>query len=127
MRGKAQRRVIAAWIGLIALALQVELPLLVAIEISFANRAAANSAFEICGYGHRAEGAPGTSHHPHRDGDGLCPICIALHAGPVFTAPALVALPLPAAAPIVATVPERRAEPRVVVLSAYRSRAPPLG
>lgn len=130
MRWKGQRRIIAAWLGLIALALQVELPLLVAVEISLASRAAANSAFEICGYGHgpAAAGAPGqTSHHQHRDGDGLCPICIALHAGPVFTAPAILALPLPTAPAIAAATAESRSEPRFVALVAYRSRAPPLG
>jgi Protein of unknown function (DUF2946) len=127
MRGKAQRRVIAAWFGLIALALQVELPLLVAIEISLANRAAANSAFEICGYGPKAERTHGTSHHPARDGDGLCPICIALHTGSVFTAPATVALPLPSARAIAVSTPETRSAPPLVALSAYRSRAPPIG
>jgi hypothetical protein len=127
MKGRAQRRLIAAWLGLIALALQVELPLLVAVEISFANRAAANSAFEICGYGHGAQRATEPSHRRPPNGDGLCPICIALHAGPVFTAPATLDLPMPAATAIAAAAPRIRPEPRAVILSAYRSRAPPFG
>lgn len=126
MRGNTQRRIIAAWFGLIALALQVELPLLVAIEISFANRAAANSAFEICGYGPKAERTHEISHHPPRDRDGLCPICIALHAGPAFTATATVAPPLPAARAIAVSAPEMRPAPHLIVLGAYRSRAPPI-
>jgi hypothetical protein len=131
MRGGARRSTIAAWFGLIALAIQAGLPLLVAAEVSLAARAGTGSVFELCEYGHlhAAEHAPGTSPHHHDEGDGgsLCPICIALHAGPVFTAPVMLALPLPLAAPIAAAAPEIRPEPRPVVLSAYRSRAPPFG
>jgi hypothetical protein len=131
MGWRVQRSAVAAWLGLLALAIQVGLPLLVAAEISLAARAGTDSVFEMCEYGHLhvAEHEPGTAHHHHHDGDdgGLCPICIALHAGSVFTAPTLLALPLPVAAPIATAAPETRAEPRRVTLTAYRSRAPPFG
>ena len=126
MRGKAQRRVIAVWFGMIALVLQAELPLLVAIDVSFANRAAAYTALDICGYRHRADPGHGASHPPLK-GDGLCRICVALYTGPVFTAPATLPLPVPAGRAIAASVPEMRSAPHRISLSAYRSRAPPIG
>jgi hypothetical protein len=132
MRRSVQRSAVAAWLGLVALAIQAGLPLLVAVESTLAARAGADSVFEMCEYGHvhLAEETPGSSHHHHHhdgDGDGLCPICIALHAGSVFTAPAPLALPLPVAAPIAAALPELRSAPRFASLAAYRSRAPPPG
>jgi hypothetical protein len=134
MQGRRKRSTVAAWLGLVALAIQAVLPLLVAVEISLAAGAGENSVFELCEYGHvhaaaphEADGAPGKSHH--RDGgDGaICPICIALHAGPVFTAPAILALPLPTVREIATALPEMRRSPRLVALVAYRSRAPPIG
>lgn len=125
----------AAWLGLFALAIQAVLPLVVAVEISLAAGAGRDSAFEICEYGHvhaaaphDEDDAPGKSHHHDRgDGDGLCPICIALHAAPVFTAPATLPLPLPAARQVVIAAVEPRSPAHPVTPSAYRSRAPPVG
>ncbi|MGO8917459.1 MAG: DUF2946 domain-containing protein [Stellaceae bacterium] len=133
MRWRRQRSAIAAWLGLVALAIQGVVPLLVAVEISLAAGAGEDSVFEICEYGHlhaatpHEERAPGQSHHHDGDDGALCPICIALHASPVFTAPTTLALPLPVVREIASAVPEMRRSLRLVALVAYRSRAPPIG
>ena len=134
MQGRRKRSSVAAWLGVVALAIQAVLPLLVAVEISLAASAGENSVFELCEYGHihaaaphEADGAPGKSRHHDGDGGPLCPICIALHAGPVFTAPAILALPLPAVRDIATALPEMQRSPHLVALVAYRSRAPPIG
>lgn len=132
MQGRRKRSTVAAWLGLVALAIQAVLPLLVAVEISLAASAGENDVYQLCGYGqvraaapHETDGAPGKSRHG--DGGAICPICIALHAGPVFTAPAIAALPLPAVRDIATALPELRLSPRLAALVAYRSRAPPIG
>src|SRR5579864_7097770 len=109
-----QRRAFAAWLGLCALALQALVPLLVAAEISLAARSGDHDVFELCVFGQVHDSghtdAPGKTDHD--DGGTICPICVALHASPVYTAPAAPALLLP---------------PPAAVVAAYRSRAPPLG
>jgi len=134
MSWRRQRSAIAAWLGLAALAIQVALPLLVAAEISLAAGAGEGSVFELCEYGHihavaphEADGAPGKSHHHDGDDRAICPICIALHASPAFTAPAILALPLPVVRETATAVPQMRRSLRLVALAAYRSRAPPIG
>ncbi len=135
MRRSKQRSAIAGWLGLLALAIQAALPLVIAVEISLAAGAGKDSVFELCEYGHLhavaphdADDAPGTPHHHHDGDDGaICPICIALHASPVFTAPASLALPLPVVREIATALPEMRRAPPLLALTAYRSRAPPLG
>lgn len=134
MRRRRQRSIIAAWLGLAAFAIQAVLPLFVAVEISLAARAGERSIFALCEQGHihraashEADGTARTSHHHDRDGGAICPICIALHAGPVFTAPAALALPLPTVQAIATALPEMRPALRLVALVAYRSRAPPVG
>jgi hypothetical protein len=134
MRRSKQRSAIAGWLGLFALAIQAALPLLVAVEISLAAGAGKDSVFELCEYRHLhavaphdADDAPGKSHHHDGDDGALCPICIALHAGSVFTAPAILALPLPAVREIATALPQMRRAPPPVALTAYRSRAPPIG
>lgn len=126
---RRQRTRLTAWLGLAALAIQVLLPLVLAAEISAAAAAGEHSVFELCVFGHPHHGlAPG-------DADGksdadlgtVCPICVALQASPVFTAPAIAALPLPAMQATDIAVAAARVSPRPVALAAYRSRAPPLG
>src|SRR5689334_16878144 len=100
MRGRRLQRV-AAWLGLVAFAIQAIVPLLVAAEIGLADRAGRHSIFELCAFGHvhvvDPDGSlPGKSGGKgHEDLGAVCPICVALHAAPAFTAPVLVALPLP--------------------------------
>ena len=128
---RRQGRAIAAWLGLFAFFLQSAIPLLVAAEISLAASAGEHSVFELCPMGHihgvaGHTGGPGKSQGDGDDG-GLCPICIALHASPVFTAPAAAALPVPVSHDIVTAAAASRPAPRLVALRAYRSRAPPFG
>jgi hypothetical protein len=126
---RRQSRAIAAWLGLFAFVLQSVIPLLVAAEISLAAGAGEHSVFELCPMGHVHgihTGAPGKPDQQN-DSGALCPICVALHASPVFTAPAAAALPVPVFHEIVTAPAASRPAPRLVALRAYRSRAPPLG
>jgi len=130
MTSRRQGRAIAAWLGLFAFFLQSAIPLLVAAEISLAASAGEHSVFELCPMGHvhgvaGHGGGPGKSQGDGDDG-GLCPICIALHANPVFTAPAIAGLPVPIVHAIVTAAVAPHQIPRFVATSAYRSRAPPL-
>jgi hypothetical protein len=132
MATRRQGRAIAAWLGLFAFFVQSVIPLLVAAEISLAANAGEHSVFELCPMGHvhgvadHRRGGPGKSQGDD-DGCGLCPICLALHASPVFTAPAIAALPVPVVHAIVTAAVAPHQIPRLVATSAYRSRAPPLG
>jgi hypothetical protein len=127
MMSRRQGRAIAAWLGLFAFFIQSLIPLLVAAEISLAANAGEHSVFELCpmGHVHGTADQPGKSHGDD-DGCGLCPICIALHASPVFTAPAISALPVPVVHAIVTEAIAPHQIPRFVATAAYRSRAPPL-
>lgn len=130
MGGRRLQRV-AAWLGLLAFAVQAVVPLLVAAEIGLAARSGTRSIFELCAYGHihavnHDASSPGKSgDQGHHDDDTICPICVALHAAPVFTAASLVALPLPVSGGIDAPAIATTATPRPPALAAYRSRAPP--
>jgi hypothetical protein len=127
MTARRQRRRFAAWLGLAALALQALVPLLVAGEIALAARAGDERVFELCAFGHlHEEGVPGK---PGRDEDRgtLCPICVALHAAPVFTPAAAASLAVPAFHGIEIRVAATRLPAPRFAYSFYRSRAPPLG
>jgi hypothetical protein len=133
-RRRKQRRAVAACIGLFALVLQTLVPLLVAGEFAAAAKAGDHSVFELCLFGHvhevvppDATGAPGTADRHGRGAGDLCPICIALHASPVFTTPTVAALPLPALQEIAAALPPQQQSAGFLAAAAYRSRAPPLG
>jgi hypothetical protein len=129
MMSRRQGRAIAAWLGLFAFFLQSLIPLLVAAEISLAANAGEHSVFCSVVHVHGAAdhpGGPGKS-PVDDDGCGLCPICIALHASPVFTAPAVAALPVPIVHAIVTAAIVPHQIPRFVATAAYRSRAPPFG
>jgi hypothetical protein len=126
MASRRQGRAIAAGLGLFAFFLQSLIPLLVAAEISLAARAGEHSVFELCSVVHPHEGAPAKSGHHDSDGC-LCPICVALHASPAFTAPDALALPVPARFERVATSAPLHHAPRLLASAPYRSRAPPLG
>jgi hypothetical protein len=131
---RRQRNAVAAWLGLFALGLQALVPLLVAAEITVAGKAGDHSVFELCLFGHPhgaapsdAAGAPGSADQHHTDHGDLCPICIALHASPLFTAPAAAPLPLPALEDVAPVLTPRHGALRLLALAAYRSRAPPNG
>jgi hypothetical protein len=130
---KRERISAAAWLGLLALAIQVLLPTLLAFEISIAGAEGATGLFSDCAYGHRhvaaqQNGGGKPSDTPRHD-DGSadpCPICIALLASSSFMVPSDITLCVPAGAPIEAPSAIEAAAPTTSVAAAYRSRAPPI-
>jgi len=133
-QSKRLRSAFAAWLGIVALAIQALIPALLAAEIEIADREHGASVFTLCAFGHvhlaTTHDEPGGSNTPQHDGKlgAACPICIALIASPAFTAPAPVALPLPLASAIAAPAPiDAQEAPVRFATSAYRSRAPPIG
>ena len=130
---KRSRTTLAAWLGIVALAIQALIPALLAAEIDIAGQERGASVFTLCAFGHLHFSAQ----HDQQDGkdtpssdDGLsapCPICIALIASPAFTAPPQIALPLPVGGSVDALAPSDRQAPLRLVTTAYRSRAPPIG
>jgi hypothetical protein len=129
--GTAQRRRFAAWLGILALGLQGLIPLFVAAEISLAARVDEGDAFRLCLYGvDRAATPDKQGKHGgerHDLGFGACPLCLALQAGPAFTAPESISLPPPTTQVlgVLPAAPDAVA-PRLA-RAAYRSRAPPIG
>jgi Protein of unknown function (DUF2946) len=135
MRPRKRTRIaFAAWLGIVALAIQALIPSLLAAEIEIAGQEHGASVFTLCAFGHVHLGTAhdeqdgkGTSQHDDELG-AACPICIALIASPAFTAPAPVALPPPTASAIAALAPgDGQEAPVRFATTAYRSRAPPVG
>ena len=130
---KRSRIAFAAWLGIVALAIQALIPVLLAAEIEIAGKERGASVFTLCAFGHLHVATP----HDETGGKGTpqpdegvsapCPICIALIASPAFTAPPQIALPLPVAGAVAALAPSDRQAPPRLVATAYRSRAPPIG
>ena len=131
---KRSRIAFAAWLGIVALAIQALIPALLAAEIDIAGRERGASIFTLCAFGHvhvdSTHDEPGRTDTPQHDDElgAACPICIALIASPAFTAPAAVALPLPLTGAIAALAPiDGQQAPVRFATTAYRSRAPPVG
>ena len=132
IRSRPKRIALAAWLGLLALAVQSLIPVLLAAEIEIASTQSGKSVFTLCAFGHihaaqpaadgKASGSTGDE-----DQGTVCPICIALQAAPPFTAPAQIALPLPAGRPLACVTAIAVQAPERIATAAYRSRAPPLG
>ena len=132
MRRGRQLRRLAAWLGMVALLVQVLVPALLAAEINLAQEEHGQSVFTLCAFGHVHLGVPGDNTAPadaghHDDAGALCPICLALLASPAFTAPPSVGLPLPVAVRLEVFVPVPSRPPTTAVATVYRSRAPPVG
>jgi hypothetical protein len=133
MAGSRPKRIaFAAWLGILALAVQSFIPVLLAAEIEFAAHQPGTSVFTLCPFGHIHAAQPSADGKAPASPDGqdhgtLCPICIALQAAPPFTAPPQIALPLPASFPLETVLAEAEPAAKSVATSAYRSRAPPLG
>ena len=130
---KRPRFAFAAWLGIVALAIQALIPALLAAEIDIADHEGGSNIFTLCAFGHLH-----VASHDEQDGrstpapddgpDAICPICIALLASPAFTAPAPVAVPLPVVIGVVAApIPGERPLPVRLATASYRSRAPPIG
>ena len=131
VRPRPKRIALAAWLGLLALAVQALIPVLLAAEIEIAARERGKSVFTLCVFGHlhvAQHSGDGKAPLPTGDDDRgtVCPICIALQAAPPFTAPPQIALPLPATLPLDAVTADARPAQKTVAAAAYRSRAPPL-
>ena len=131
---KRPRIAFAAWLGIIALAIQALIPALLAAEIEIAGNEHGASVFTLCAFGHlhvaTTRDEPGGTDTPQHDEElgAPCPICIALIASPAFTAPPQVALPLPLANAVAALAPiDGQEAPVRLAATAYRSRAPPIG
>ncbi len=129
---RRQRIAVAAWLGVVALAIQALSPALLAAEIQLADAEGGRSPFALCAFGHvdtaaDRDGGGGSATSHHDAATGTCPICIALLASPPFTAPDLVVLPAPAGYALDALVAAARQGRRALAAAAYRSRAPPLG
>ena len=130
---KRPRIALAAWLGIVALAIQALIPALLAAEIEIAGEERGASVFTLCAFGHIHV----PTQHDEQDGkntppsdEGLsapCPICIALIASPAFTAPPQIALPLPVAGTVEALDPTDGQALLRFVTAANRSRAPPVG
>lgn len=133
MRPRKRTRIaFAAWLGIVALAIQALIPALLAAEIEIAGKEHGASVFTLCAFGHVHVGTTGDDQDgtpQHDEGLGApCPICIALIASPAFTAPPQAALPLPPASAIAALAPTDGQEAPVrLAITAYHSRAPPIG
>jgi hypothetical protein len=125
---RSQRISIAAWLGILSLAIQALVPALLAAEIRLAQSEQGQSIFTLCAYGHlHTHAAQQEGDTPSHDDDigTICPICIALLASPTFTAPPEIALPLPAVAHVESADESPCAFPRATYAAAYHSRAPP--
>jgi DUF2946 family protein len=129
---KRPRIAFAAWLGIVALAIQALIPALLAAEIEIAGTERGASVFTLCAFGHvhvvTPHDAQGGKATPQSD-EGLsapCPICIALIASPAFTAPPQIALPLPVAGTVAALAPTEGQTPLRFIAVGYRSRAPPV-
>lgn len=127
--GTGKARTVGAWLSLLALYVQVLLPMLVAVELRIAE--VGGAAFALChagqastgAYKGRATGAPGTGGNHYRD---CCPLCVAASAGASYIAPAEFSVPLPTIWRRIFT----RASSAIAVSFAaaltYDARAPPL-
>ncbi len=129
LRRKRHHR-LAAWLGLLALAVQVCLPLLIAAEIRAATAAApslslALAAVPICHAADEQTSGPGTGQPPDRHDRAGCPICTALAASLAFTAAVAPALPVPQGCAIALRVAASAPALSPRFAAAYRSRAPP--
>ena len=123
MRSRQRRkRFIAAWLGLIGLAVQALLPMLLAVEIAAQPFDPAAAALCLHDSADPAQPAPASHDHGLTSG---CPICLSLAASVAFTAPTPLAIPLPS---FVKADDYARIEADTrgqSVLPSYQSRAPP--
>ena len=134
----------SAWLAFVAVLIQALVPNIVGAEIALAVGQGLEIGLESCPFGHlHPSVVPHAAAHHHdgqpdedappanhsSDGGGLadaCSICIALHTGGQFTAPAEFQVTAPQALPrALAMVARRDRFNSVVVSTAYDARAPP--
>jgi hypothetical protein len=139
MRGQGRDSGTGAWLAIVAMLVQILLPVLAGFEMSGAARAragadglcplheaAASDAPDAAAAAHHRAASGPSDEAP--SGNGLapcCPLCTALHAGQPFVGPADVLLPAPHVRG--ATDMAAAGEPAVAATYAasYSSRAPP--
>jgi len=126
----------AAWLGLLALAINALVPVHLAFDLAEALAPARHSADEEAGSaerhllallsGHREADSPAQEHgrHGHPDHHG-CPVCRAFGALTGLTLPTPVLLPVADATRLTAALPATEIEPAGTPVG-YRSRAPPI-
>jgi Protein of unknown function (DUF2946) len=130
--GPRKSRTLGAWLALLALYVQVLLPMLIAVELRLADAGGpASAAFAMCGGGHGSTGAPdGGAAGPPGTGDShsrhCCPLCTACTAiGASYIAAAEIFLAVPAGwTSIVLRASGLTVVPRSRVAT-YEARAPP--
>jgi Protein of unknown function (DUF2946) len=137
MRARKWRGTVwAAWLGLLALALNSLVPIHVAFDLAealgpahhrsahtYADAAGADRHLLALLVGHRHSGGKS---HDHGKGHGTaCPVCSALGALTGLASPAPVVLPAPDGIGLAAALPIVRSKP-VATSTGYRSRAPPI-
>jgi len=126
----------AAWLGLLALAINALVPVHLAFDLAEALAPARHSADGEAGSaerhllallsGHREADSPAQEHgrHGHPDHHG-CPVCSAFGALTGLTLPTPVLLPIADATGLTAALPATEIEPAGTPVG-YRSRAPPI-
>src|SRR5579863_8368091 len=121
MLRKLPRRAYFAWLGLLALSIQVFIPALVAVEIGRALAEGDQLAFAPCIFGQQLgdQGNAGKNPHPGQAGIGGCPICVAMQANPAFTTPSTTPLPPPPALAISTVAIATESAPSLLAPASY--------
>jgi hypothetical protein len=127
--GPRKSRTLGAWLALLALYVQVLLPMIIAVELRIADSGGpASAAFAICGGGHGSTGAPdGGAAGPPGTGDShsrhCCPLCTAIGASYMAAAEVFLAVPASWTGIVLrADGASAISHPRVAL---YEARAPP--
>ena len=127
----------AAWLGLVALAVNTLVPVHLAFDLAEALARARQSANEEAGgaerhllallSGHREAESPADEHGKHQHGHRhhpACPVCSAFGALTGLALPTPVLLPIAGATGSTAALPATEIKPAGIPVG-YRSRAPP--
>jgi len=133
---RRQCSAIAAWLGILALSVNALVPIHLAFDLADAlagERLVQASAHHqhdgrdllaaLAGHRDSGSNSGGSSHHSHID----CFVCGSLSALAGFAGTAGVGLPTPAMVDAPALLASAMVELRGTSLTAYRSRAPPIG
>jgi hypothetical protein len=133
--GKLRRRAWAAWLGLLALALNTLVPVHLAFDLAEALGTAQQHGAHVEArgpewrllallIGHcQGDGKPSGHDQDHR---AACPVFNSVGALAGFVAPAPLALSLPVTVTLAAALPLIERELPAAPVAAYRSRAPPV-
>ena len=126
---------LAKWLALLAIGVQLVLPLSVGLQIAARGRASALTAFntELCLADHSVA-SPGADTNdrsgpgnPHNDNPaGGCPLCLALQAMHAFTDTSIAALPAPPISGKSLAVASHDTAAATAPTASYQSRAPPV-